>query len=104
MPVLCKNCKYFINNDFPVSLKYGKCKLSNQVKPEIIDPIDGKITPSNNEYGYASIYRKYDCIDGKFYELEPNAFQRFSNQQAGTAKWSYCIGVYVLVILLAYTL
>jgi hypothetical protein len=102
MTVLCKNCKYFMNNDFPISLKYGQCKLSNKVTPEIIDPIDGKITPSKNDYNYASIYRKYDCIDGKFYEHEPDAFQRFLNQQTGTAKWSCYIGVYVLVLLIAH--
>ena len=79
----CKNCKYF-KNDFPITLNYGKCQLSKTVTPEFIDPISGRLIPEKNEYGFASIYRKYDCIDAKFYEYEPSVPKRLLNQHLST--------------------
>jgi hypothetical protein len=96
----CKNCKYF-KNDSPLLLNYGKCQLSKSVTPNFIDPITGHQIPETNKYGYASIYRKYECIDAKFYEYEPNLFKRLLNQHKGTMTWSFYLGVYFSIIILA---
>lgn len=96
----CKNCKYF-KNDFPITLNYGKCQLSKTVTPEIVDPVSGRIIPEKYEYGFASIYRKYECIDAKFYEHEPNLFKRLLNQHKSTMTWSFYLGVYFSIIILA---
>ena len=99
MTVLCKNCKYFTNPTNILTLKYGKCKLSPTVVPETIDPVDGKITPALYSYNYASIQRKYHCIDAKFYEHEPNAFNRFKNQHTGTMVYALGALIYVSFIM-----
>lgn len=98
----CKNCKYF-KNDFPITLNYGKCKLSKTVTPEIIDPVSGRKIPEKYEYGFASIYRKYECIDAKFYEYEPSSLKRLINQQSGTMISLIALITYFAIMTLLYS-
>ena len=66
----CKNCIHFTNPSDAFTLKYARCKLN---------PI-----PEKGEYEFASIQRKYYCIDGAYYEHEPKALVRLMNQHGGT--------------------
>ena len=95
----CKNCKYF-KNDIPIILNYGKCQLSKKTTPEIIDPISGHKQPEKHEYGYASIYRNYECKDAKFYEYEPSAINRFINQHFGTTIVIVTLITYYAILIL----
>jgi hypothetical protein len=73
--------------------------LSPNVIPETIDLVDGKSTPVYYDYQYASIQRKYHCIDAKFYEHEPDAFNRFKNQHSGTMVYALGALIYVSFIM-----
>ena len=84
---LCKNCKYFSNHDTPFIASYGHCKLTKSLKPDMIDPINGKLIVSTPKYDFARIERRPtgQCgPHGKLYVEETNPVQRFWNQQSGT--------------------
>ena len=101
MSSFCKNCKHFSNNH-PLTLEFGSCRFTANVKLKRMDLVSGNVTPEKTIYPYASSERAFGACgkDGLNYEHEDSVFKRIVNQQRGTALWAMYFTTYLGLLLL----
>jgi hypothetical protein len=75
-PKLCKNCKFFVKENFFTANKFGKCTLFNYEETKYF-LVDGIYEKNLENYHYCSTARNYEHMcgaEGKKYEPSISTF------------------------------